>query len=231
MANRVVKKDYSNLMEIAYGKLKKMIFLQHISPGQKLIYRELANFLHMSATPVQFALGRLEQEGFVKRIPHVGYYVQGISLQEINDLFDLRQVLEVHAVELAIEQQTPEDLDSLVCLMNKHKNYKVQMYDRRKLLLDAEFHWQIAEMSRNREIVKQLKRIFEHTYLRSPVECIPPERMRVSASQHEEILSMIRERNVGLAKKYLAEHIVQAKEARKKMLSVLPQDDFLAASI
>ncbi len=230
MQHRAHREDQVNLMEIAYQRLKGMIFQQQISPGQKLIYRDLANLLNMSITPLQFALGRLEQEGFVKRTPNVGYYVQRINLQEIDDLFDVRLALEVHAVELAIARQTEDDLAALQQLMDRHKNYTIQLYDRTKLLYDAEFHWHIAGMSRNREIVKQLKRIFEHTYLRSPVELIPPDRMPVAAMQHEALLQMIAERKIEDAKKALGEHILQAKEARKKMLSALLQDNLVAAT-
>ncbi len=224
-------KDSHNMMESAYLKIKNMIFQQHIVPGQKLIYRELAKLLNMSSTPVQFALGRLEQEGFVERIPNIGYYVKKINLQEIEDLFDLRLILELYAVEMAIKNQTPEDIDLLEKYLQDHKNYDIPIYDRKKLILDAAFHSQIAGLSGNLEIVKQLRRIFEHTYLRSPVELIPPGRIPVAASEHEQILQMIRERDVVRAKQYLEKHIREAKEARRAMLAALPSMNLSAASM
>jgi len=224
-------KDPHNMMESAYLKIKDMIFVQHIVPGQKLIYRELAKALSMSSTPVQFALGRLEQEGFVERIPNVGYYVRKINLQEIEDLFDLRLILELYAVEMAIRNQTPEDIRLLEELQQNHKNYNIQIYDRRKLILDAAFHSQIAALSRNQEIVKELRRIFEHTYLRSPVERIPPVRLPIAAAQHQEILQRIRERDVTGARESLERHIREAKEARRAMLAALPSMEMSAASM
>lgn len=224
-------KDPHNMMESAYLKIKDMIFVQHIVPGQKLIYRELAKALSMSSTPVQFALGRLEQEGFVERIPNVGYYVRKINLQEIEDLFDLRMILELYAVEMAIRNQTPEDIRLLEELQQNHKNYNIQIYDRRKLILDAAFHSQIAALSRNQEIVKELRRIFEHTYLRSPVERIPPVRLPIAAAQHQEILQRIRERDVTGARESLERHIREAKEARRAMLAALPSMEMSAASM
>lgn len=208
-------------MESAYLKIKDMIFMHQIFPGQKLIYRELAKLLGMSLTPVQFALGRLEQEGFVERISNVGYYVKKISLKEIEDLFDVRLVLESHAVKLAITNLAPEDVMLLEKCLQDHKNYNIQIYDHRKLMLDAAFHAQIAAISGNLEIVRQLKRIFEHTRLRSPVELIPPSRMNVASSQHEQILQAIRERNVSGATEFMAKHIEEAKEARIAMLAAL----------
>jgi DNA-binding GntR family transcriptional regulator len=221
MRSKTDKKNSQNLAEEAYLRIKDMIFQHQIFPGQKLIYRELAKPLGMSLTPVQFALGRLEQEGFVERISNVGYYVTKISLKEIEDLFDVRMILEVHAVELAIRNQTPEDIMLLEKRLQDHKNYSIQVYDRRKLMLDAAFHSQIAAMSGNLEIVRELKRIFEHTRLRSPVELIPPTRMNVATSEHEQILQMIKERDVSGATQYMLKHIYEAKEARIAMLAAL----------
>lgn len=231
MVSAADRKDSNGMMEAAYLKIKSMIFQQQIVPGQKLIYRELAKMLNMSSTPVQFALGRLEQEGFVERIPNVGYYVRKINLQEIEDLFDLRLILELYAVELAIANQTPEDIRLLEKLLQDHKNYNIQIYDRRKLILDAAFHSQIAGLSRNLEIVKQLRRIFEHTYLRSPVELIPPGRLPIAASEHEQILQKIKERDVVRAREYLERHIREAKEARRAMLAALPSMNLSAAGM
>ncbi|HOG18604.1 MAG: HTH-type transcriptional regulator McbR [Syntrophaceae bacterium PtaU1.Bin231] len=215
----MMKEATENLIQKAYLQLKNMIFYQRISPGQKLIYRELAVVLGMSSTPVQLALCKLEQEGFVERIPNIGYYVRRIDIREIEDLFDLRQILEVYAIEQAIQNQTPEDLEILHQMMLSHKNHDIQIYDRKKLLLDAEFHWQIAAMSKNQAILRQLRSIFEHSYLRSRVELLPPDRLLVTAAQHAAIYEMIREHKTARAKKAIATHIREAKEAKLMMLS------------
>ena len=82
-----------NLMEKAYWDIKNMIFQQKISPGQKLIYRELTEKLNMSQTPITYALGRLEQEGFVELVPNLGYSVKEIDIKELEDLFDIVRLL------------------------------------------------------------------------------------------------------------------------------------------
>jgi DNA-binding GntR family transcriptional regulator len=210
--------DSGSLTNTACAKIKEMLFLQKIPPGRKLIYRELAKMLHMSSTPVQLALAKLEQEGLVIREPNVGYYVKMIDLKESDDLFDVREALEVYAVALAITNQTPQDIEKLTELIRIHKNYIIQVYDRKKLLLDAEFHWQIAKISKNWEILKQLRRIYEHSYLRSPVDLFPPERLSIAPSQHEEILRWIKERNILRAQKCLGRHIQEAKEAKRSAL-------------
>jgi DNA-binding GntR family transcriptional regulator len=202
----------------AYLKIKNLLLKQGFSEGRKLIYRELAEKFHMSLTPVQQALARLEQEGFVKREHNIGYFVKGITLKESNDLFDMKRALEVYAVGLAIENQTPQDMECLNKLAQDHKNHVIQTYDRKKILLDAAFHYQIVRMSKNWEILKQVQRIYEHSYLRFPIESLPPSRGLVSSSQHEEIVHWIKERNASRARRCLDRHILDAKKAKITVL-------------
>ncbi len=210
--------DSESLTEVACTKIKDMLFHQKYAPGRKLIYRELAKMLRMSSTPVQLALGRLEQEGFVVREPNVGYYVKRIDIKESDDLFDMRRILEVYAVGVAIKNQTAQDIEYLNELAQNHKNYVIEIYDRKKLLLDAKFHWQIVTMSNNWEILKQLRRIYELSYLRSPVDLLTQTRLLVSASQHEEILHWIKERKITHAQRCLGKHIQEAKESKRAAL-------------
>ena len=68
----MMNEEPNNLTEKAYSLIKSMIFDQTIVPGQRLIYRELSMRLNMSTTPIQLALARLEQEGFVAACTQCG---------------------------------------------------------------------------------------------------------------------------------------------------------------
>jgi DNA-binding GntR family transcriptional regulator len=211
MQNKPEKKE-NNLMEKAYREIKSMIFQQMFGPGQKLIYRTLAERLNMSKTPIMYALGRLEQEGFVELIPNFGYSVKEIDIKELEDLFDIREALEVHAVFLAIKNHKDEDLENLEKAIQKHKEYKPPVYDRLKLMLDANVHLEIAKMSGNKVLIRHLRQLYEHTYLRHRVELMNPTRMHASPKEHLKILGLIRERNTSEAMKLIRAHIRAAKE-------------------
>jgi DNA-binding GntR family transcriptional regulator len=204
--------DSKNLMEKAYWQIKNMIFQQKIGPGQKLIYRDLSEKLDMSKTPIMYALSRLEHEGFVELLPNLGYFVKEMDLQEFNDLFEVREALEVHAVGLAIDNQTTEDLETLSRKILQHLEYMPPFYDRKKLVLDAEVHLQIAVMSRNKVLLKQLRQIFEHIYLRYRVERMHPVRLTISSEEHKELDEMIRNREREGAERMIRLHIRTAKE-------------------
>lgn len=211
MENKSGKKE-KNLMEKAYREIKSMIFQQIIGPGQKLIYRSLAARLKMSKTPIMHALGRLEQEGFVELTPNLGYSVKEIDIKELEDLFDIREALEVHAVFLAIKNHKDEDLKNLEEAIQKHEEYRPPIYDRKKLALDANIHLEIAQMSGNKVLVRHLRQLYEHTYLRHRVELMNPARMDATPKEHIKILGLIRQRNSSEAVKLMRAHIRAAKE-------------------
>ena len=68
----------------AYDCIKESIINMAVSPGQKLHAQELAARLNVSRTPIREALGRLEQEGLVRRDSGWGYVVRPMNLKEIS---------------------------------------------------------------------------------------------------------------------------------------------------
>jgi len=217
-----------NLMEKAYRQLKNMIFSQRIGPGQKIIFRDLSQRLSMSKTPIMYALGRLEQEGFIKLKPNLGYFVKDFDLKEIGDYFDLREALEVYAITLAIKNRETEDLKKLEEKIRKHKKYVIQVYDRKKLVLDAEVHLQIAQMAKNVVLVRQLHQIFEQIYLRFRVELMHPARLSVSPVEHKKILAMIKKKDASGAEKVIRRHIQAAKQ---NMISSISRQEIIDFNI
>jgi DNA-binding GntR family transcriptional regulator len=214
-----MEKESMNLMEKAYRLIRKMMLQQKLGPGQKLIYRDLSQKLNMSKTPILYALGRLEQEGFIELVPNSGYFVKEIDLKEIEDLFDVREALETYAVVLAVERKKVDDLKMLGERIRQHKDYVTPTYDRQKLVLDAEVHLQIALNSGNKVLAKLLRHIFEHLYLRSRVELMNPTRLSIASLEHQKMLDLIRKGDAAGAEKMMRSHIQAAKQAMVSCLS------------
>jgi len=81
-----------------------------------------------------------------------------------------------------------------------------------KACFDAEVHLQIAVMSRNKVLLKQLRQIFEHIYLRYRVERMHPVRLTISSEEHKELDEMIRNKEREGAERMIRLHIRTAKE-------------------
>jgi DNA-binding GntR family transcriptional regulator len=199
------------LIEEAHQKIKSMIFDQKLAPGQKLTYSDLSSAFNMSPTPVINALHRLEHEGFVVSLPFKGFYVKKIELQEAWDLFGIREALETYIVEQAILVSEPDELRRLEKKFNAHASYQPDVYDRKRFMLDSEFHKQLASMSRNRVLTEQLSTTLEHFYMRFRFDSLPLDRLEVAAEEHGQIIERIKRMDINGAREAMRNHIQNAR--------------------
>ncbi|MCU1519123.1 MAG: GntR family transcriptional regulator [Pseudarthrobacter sp.] len=97
----------------AYAALRDDIVEWRLLPGTLLAEVEQSERLGVSRTPLREALGRLAAEGLTTAAGGRGVVVSDISLEDIDELFELRETLEGRAAELAAERGNPEDFAGL----------------------------------------------------------------------------------------------------------------------
>jgi DNA-binding GntR family transcriptional regulator len=83
----------------AYESIKDLIINNQFGPGTQLKVEELENSLNISRTPIREALLALQNEGLIEIKSRVGFFVKGITKKEFNDLFEMRELLEVCAIK------------------------------------------------------------------------------------------------------------------------------------
>ncbi len=203
----------------AYKKIKHLIFQQRLAPGQRLVYKDLCTMLNMSRTPIINALNRLEQERFVASESFRGFYVRPMDIQEAWDAFGVREALETYTVEQAIIQGDEMGMADLEERLLAHENYETSIYDRKKFLLDAEFHIQIARMSKNNVIRWLLKSNLEHVYLRSRLEGLDPDRMSVAVEAHHKLVDKMKKKDIMGSIEIIKNHIHGSRDLIIKCLS------------
>ncbi|MGD8387250.1 MAG: GntR family transcriptional regulator [Desulfobacteraceae bacterium] len=212
------KENEKSRVEEAYRSIKRLMLHRKIVPGQKLLYRELIDLLHMSKTPIINALNRLEQEGFILSENNRGYTVKPIDPQEILDAYEVREALEVKAVQQAVVKGKPADRAILEEKFRACEEYSPPRMDQKKWVLDAEFHLQIAEMSGNKVLKYLLRRNFEHILLRTDLKHYALERMISSSREHEKLLKGILEKDISRSCDLLQEHVRNSATAMMKTL-------------
>lgn len=99
--------------DLALATLRQAILNGTIEPGARLRQEDLAAVFAASRIPVREALRALEHEGLVTSEPHRGFTVTTLDADQIEEIYDLRSVLEGHAVRLAVPLLTSLDLDDL----------------------------------------------------------------------------------------------------------------------
>jgi DNA-binding GntR family transcriptional regulator len=185
---------------------------QKVVAGQKLLYRELIDWLQMSKTPIINALNRLEQEGFIISETNRGFYVKPMDVKEIMDCFEVREALETMAVRQAIKSASIEDIALLDHKVTAYSTYNNHKYDKQKLMLNAEVHLHIAAMSNNQVLTYLLRRNLEHVILRLRLDNYSPERLEISSQEHTELFSYIQQKNISKSTALIRRHIRSARE-------------------
>jgi DNA-binding GntR family transcriptional regulator len=99
--------------EAVLGELRRMLVTGELAPGEPLRQEALAETLGVSRVPVREALKVLEGEGAVVHEPHKGYVVAELSVDDLVEVYRLREILEAEAIRVAVPRLTSSDLDEL----------------------------------------------------------------------------------------------------------------------
>src|SRR5215467_6157797 len=101
------------LRQSVYEALVELVIAGRLTPGQHLVETELARHLGVSRQPVREALHRLEAEGWVDLRPNQGAFVHVPTDQEVDELLDVRELLEVEAARLVARSAGEEQVTRL----------------------------------------------------------------------------------------------------------------------
>ena len=129
------KKNVIAAREKTYDYLKANILSGHFIPGERLAEEHLAAELGVSRTPVREALHKLEQEGLIEPLESRGFRVPQDSPEEIEDLFDIRTVLEGYTLKIICERITDEQIAMLEEIIEKADDAL------RRKRIDEVFQW------------------------------------------------------------------------------------------
>jgi DNA-binding GntR family transcriptional regulator len=106
-----------DLNDQVYEDIKARLLTREFGGGQKISLQALADQLGVSRSPVHHALTRLTTEGFVVSEPR-GYVVRPLTAELMDELYEARLALELHAASLAVGRVTGEDLKEFRTLLN-----------------------------------------------------------------------------------------------------------------
>ena len=192
--------------------IRKMFFLNEIIPGQKISYGDLAKRLNMSTTPVIQALKRLEFQGLVRHEPNRGYYTEAISLKEITEIYEFRELIETALLAKTISQINAQGLKRLKKALDSHLEAVRDIYLKERLLKDMEFHLTLAELSGCTIQINTLKSLFDLLYLKYRGNILFVTPMDTVDAEHKKIYEYVAAGNIEGASNILKQHISNVKD-------------------
>jgi DNA-binding GntR family transcriptional regulator len=212
------------LAEQAYAQLKAELHDFLWLPGQRASELEIAGRLGMSRTPVREALFRLRNEGFLDVEAKTGWTVKPIDFARIDQIYDLRIVLETASVaRLAQREFDPPELQALkeVWLVPAAE----RLTDGRRVgALDEQFHAQLVAAAGNAEIGRVHQEVTDRIRIVRRLDFTRTDRIDATYQEHAKILRAVMQRKTDAAQLLLRSHIEQSKvEVRKITLHALQE--------
>jgi len=184
--------EFSTKNNYIYESLKDEIMMGKLRPGERIVISDVAKRYNVSPMPIREAINRLQQDGFVEVIPHVGARVSPFDIERHKEIMLIRTELEALAIKLStkhIDEQTIAKLEDILREMeecvnnNEHKRYGK---------LNVEFHLTIYGASPYKILYELINNLWARSeFSRSVFERIP-ERNRDSLAEHKAIVEAIK---------------------------------------
>ncbi len=207
-----------SLSRQAYQRLRDQIVTLKLSPGTPLQESTLVEELKLGRTPIREALQRLACEGLVILRPRRGAFVADISVTDLQQIFELRQLLEGHAAALAAERATEADIATLEQALADLDAADARNDTQAHIEIDRAFHGALARSAHNKFLRSALGRLYNLNlrlwYL--ALERIGP--MHDAVEQHRAALEAIKEHDSQKAEAAIREHIADFQERIRAMI-------------
>lgn len=200
--------DKYSLRGRVFHKLREDILDGYYRQHDELKENTIARELGVSRTPVREALHQLELEGLVTIVPNKGAYVNGITAEDVRDIYRIRARLEGLCAAMAAERISPaqlEQMEEILCLSDFHekKGHYDQLYS-----LDNKFHDILYEASGSKMLEHLLKDFHHYVQRVRRTTLSSGDRAGKSTREHRDILSAIRDKNPGEADELATLHIM-----------------------
>lgn len=216
-SSKTIKSEPATI--VAMQKIKQLIFNGDLVADSNHLETELAELLGLSRTPVREATLMLQAQGLLQVQPRKGIKIKAISVDDINDFYEVLSEIECLAVKRAAGSKLPATaLDSAQQSIKKIDR-ALKKDDRNAWsVADEEFHNELVRLGGNKQVVAmvtnihdQLRRLRTVTLKMRPT----PER---SQKEHSDLCDAIINGDAPLAGKIIRAHRVEAKNMLIELL-------------
>lgn len=200
--------EIKSFKNIAYEYLYDNIINYKILPGTPIVEQEISNILGISRTPVREALKHLEAKGLIKHIPKRGTFVNEISMQDIEEIFAIREALESYALKTSIHTIPNEEIEVVEKQLNSlgDKSSFEDFYES-----DRKLHDLIVKYGYNKRLDNILINLNAQIEKLRHISATIPKRLESSKQEHIEIIEALKARNLEKTSELLTEHIRNVK--------------------
>jgi DNA-binding GntR family transcriptional regulator len=185
-----------------YRHLRKAILSEQIAAGTRLRETEIASALKVSRTPVREAISRLIGDWLVRELDTGGVEVVD-ALSEIEDIYHIREALELCAARLAAKRITPEQLAKLNDLVKQARTASFK----ERVGINQQFHLTIAEASGSPRLLDMISGFREYFLNRHWVSRQNTAMAKRAQEDHKKIVAALKSGSADKVERVLRSHL------------------------
>jgi DNA-binding GntR family transcriptional regulator len=206
-------KQPESLAKMAYEAIRKSILSGQWKIGELYNEKAIAADLGISRTPVREALLELASQDLILFLPRRGLMVNRFTRRDVDEIFELRKAIELAAVEKVTLASPPFDLFEIEeALLKQRKAAKEKDY---LAFMEADriFHTSFSELTNNRRLIAALENLRDMMHVMGVKALALEGRALKVIEEHQAIFEAVRRGNCEEARRAMADHLDQSKEA------------------
>lgn len=205
--------------EAVLMELRRAIVARELAPGEQIVQDSVAERLGVSRVPVREALKILEGEGQVRYSPHHGYFVAKLELNELVEIYRIRQLIESEAIRTAAPLLTKEDLALMEKAVEEMAAANAEGDIATMTAANRRFHFTLFEAADLPRFVRIIRQLWDSSDPYRSLYYVSNEHRDDVDKEHRQILRAARRRDAERLVKLMDQHRDHAIAELKKMLS------------
>jgi len=201
------------LAKMAYEILRDSIIHGQLRPGE--VYNEmvLAKDLGISRTPVREALLELSAQGLVTFLPRKGLIIKHFTRRDVEEIFELRRVIELAAIEKVAKSNPPCELSKLKRCLDDQRKAATKKDFTAFMKADREFHAGFCHLANNQRLVAIIENVRDLVHFMGMQGLSAKGRAEVVIKEHARVLEAVAERDSAKARKAMESHLDMSEQA------------------
>ncbi|MFC9975456.1 GntR family transcriptional regulator [Spirillospora sp. NPDC127200] len=200
----------SLLAERAYEELRSAILESRLTPGTALSVPALADQMNLSRSPVREAVQRLIHDGLATHVPHRGAEVSSVDVEDLRQLYVVRESLEGLAARLATERLDVPALAELEAILAEHEQVVAEGGgEGAHIRQDMRFHQAIRNLSGNDHLIDILDQLQGRAHLGLHSLWRHPHAPRLALAEHRQIYEAMAAGDPDAAERAARNHVAR----------------------
>jgi DNA-binding GntR family transcriptional regulator len=215
-----------NASDAAVQLIRSAIVDGRLQPGERLREEELARELGISRTPVREALRTLQEEGLVESAPHRGATVRTYEIEDLDELYDMRALLEGHAARRAASRISATEIAKLRGSCDRFETLALTDADPREIVAEnLLFHSTILDAAGSARLGEMVRKVIEMPLVYRAYIWYSQSQKRASEHAHRQLVNALACRDADRAELIMREHVYEGRDVLIAHLRAELEDD------